>query len=156
MGTMPGQGALPPHVVARMIEKARADGKCASVSTLGYICTNPAGHQGAHVAQNALGVTADSWVEAPDAWTADCSPTANTRLVELANRGDHLHNNFKTVIQEFEHKGLDFIQTWERVEDMIGIAVAQGLTRQSAMELLSYFITRCCWSNPDTIPKRDE
>ena len=66
MATMPGHG-LPAHLVAALIKASKIQGKCADVSTLGWICTREAGHDGAHQATDPKGTVHDTWIEAPNA-----------------------------------------------------------------------------------------
>jgi hypothetical protein len=159
MPVMPGKGSLPPHVVAKMIGDAKAQGKCARVSTMGYVCTNPDGHAGVHVATDQLGNTADSWIEAPDAWSVDdvpCSPKANTELRQKAARADSIYRGFQTMVRQLEEDPrLDFVEVWELVERLV-LGMPGSMDYKSCVELMSYFVTRGCWSDPDTIPKRPE
>jgi hypothetical protein len=161
MGKMPGQGALPPHVVADMIREAKARGKCADVSTLGYICTEEAGHfpLSPHKGTDPQGNVKDVWMASPGAWDADaaCSIRANM-LRDKAAKADKLAESFTVFISRLEATpGYDFVKAWEKVLGLVE-AMPGRLTAQDGMELLAYFITRLSWSDPDTIPRgvRDE
>jgi hypothetical protein len=151
--TMPGSGNLPPRVVAEMIREAKERGKCAQVSTLGFVCTNPADHgQSPHVATDAHGNVKDVWMTAPGAWDAEQMISLRVNaLRDKAARGDELAASFMVSVGGLEASDHDFVKAWERVLGLI--EAMPRLTAQDGMELLSYFITRCCWSDPDTIPR---